>query len=318
MDPAADPGYVAGVLEGEVPWTSADAALQAQGVAARTWSSYKCTQHLLNDGQHGLYDTGAAPYYDEEYWPDNPNNGNLPRMQAMAEATSGQYMTYQGTMIDAEFGSKNGDPTGDWTGSGYPYLVQVQDPVSTAEPCNCNCVGLGQVGAEHWAAGNDPTAANPLHPVWSTYLQILTHYYTGFDVVNASGTFFTPGYRWLPLSVGWSDGDQNVGAASHTLLPGDTYTINLTVQNAGTSAWSPGNFALGWLPINGILATVGSTVEPGATVTLQFSWTIPSTSGGPFQFEMYYLTPGGWYSFRGQDPSWPVYPSGLCITQPCG
>jgi hypothetical protein len=228
-------------------------------------------------------------------------------------------MTYQGTMIDAEYRPQNGDPTSGV--AGYPYLVGVADPVSTADGCwypSLGCEGLSQYGAWYWAAATDDTQDNAWHPVWSDYRQILTHYYTGINVVNASGTFFTPGYRWLPLSVSWSDGDQNVGVASHTLLPGDTYTINLTVQNAGTSAWSPGNFALGWLPINGILATVGSTVEPGATVTLQFSWTIPSTSGGPFQFEMYYLTPGGWYSFRGQDPSWPVYPSGLCITQPCG
>lgn len=236
--------YLPGVLIGEVApgpggiasWH--DESLRALAIAARNWSSYFCHKHTLGNGELGLYDSSRAPYYDQEYWPENPNvsDADKIRYQQRVSDTEGIHMTYQLVIFDAQYRADNGNPTQSWedVGTGYMYLKSVPDPVSIAPPMTGP--GFSQIGSHRWASGTDPTPDDQYHPQWTTYAQILVHYYTGIHIRDAAGGYVTPNYRWNML-------EHNTPA---NLIEGYRYPFTVTIQNTSTENWTEGNYSLGY------------------------------------------------------------------------
>ena len=165
-------------------------------------------------------------------------------------STSGQYLSYNGEAIDAEFGSDMQDRTQtEHLNPGDPpvdpfvpkaYLTGVEDPISTASCFNNSSgghdYGMSQRGAIRWSLGNEcPTGTGAVWPItWTDYRQILVHYYTGIDILNADGNKVAPDDRWNLL---WHDS---------ATFDGSTYAININLQNTSTSNWAANEIILGY------------------------------------------------------------------------
>ncbi|MGN6783224.1 MAG: SpoIID/LytB domain-containing protein [Marmoricola sp.] len=109
--------YLRGVVPAEMPASWLPAALQSQAIAARTYAL-----RLMRDNARGPYDTcdtTACQVYA------GPGAAQPSTDQAIA-ATRGQYLTYQGVPILAQFGSSNGGQTS--AGPPHDYLVSQADP----------------------------------------------------------------------------------------------------------------------------------------------------------------------------------------------
>jgi stage II sporulation protein D len=123
--------YLGGVVTQEMPasWgDTAPAALQAQAIAARTYTlaSLRPTQTF------DLYDDTRSQVY-------NGVAGEDPRGLAAVAATAGQVVTYQGKLITAFYFSTSGGHTEDGSNvfpsaTPQPYLVGVPDPFDTLSP----------------------------------------------------------------------------------------------------------------------------------------------------------------------------------------
>lgn len=101
-----------------------------------------------------------------------------------------------------DFGSDMKDSTNTYIdgagNSSLPYLTGIEDPISTlcGSTTNSNGWGMSQKGANRWALGNQcanqfdsQTYGESLWPIkWTDYRQILVHYYTGIDILNAVAT----------------------------------------------------------------------------------------------------------------------------------
>ena len=127
-------------------------------------------------------------------------------------STSGQYLSYNGEAIDAEFGSDMQDRTQtEHLNPGDPpvdpfvpkaYLTGVEDPISTASCFNNSSgghdYGMSQRGAIRWSLGNEcPTGTGAVWPItWTDYRQILVHYYTGIDILDGNDNHVAPDDRW--------------------------------------------------------------------------------------------------------------------------
>jgi len=75
-----------------------------------------------------------------------------------------------------------------------------------------------------------------------------------------------------------------------TMAPGNVYPVSVTMQNTGSTTWSPGSVSLGsqnpvdntaWGPSR---VALPSSVAPGASVTFSFNVTAPSAVG-PYNFQ---------------------------------
>lgn len=131
--------YLPCVLAGEMPASFEPEALRAQAVAARTYIMYcmkgRSQRHPEADvcsdascceaytGQDELRELWGERY--EEYWS---------KMVAAVVETDGQYLSYEGSPIQAVFHSSSGGRTeeGGALWSSIPYLVSVESP-ETAE-----------------------------------------------------------------------------------------------------------------------------------------------------------------------------------------
>ena len=242
VHPDLETDYLVGVLEGEMAPISTisrwdDQALETGSVAIRTWSAYWCHKHTLTNMPYGtiqgLYDTSNPPYDDQEYHPGH--GGDTLRYSQQITATQGIYLSYNGTLIDAQYRARNGDPTNPlenpYTRASYPYLRSVRDPVAAAESrsqSDGQSVGLAQNGSHYWASGHDPTPNDPLHPRWSHYEQILAHYYTRIHLRDGNGSQLTSAYRWNALQI---------NNAPTQVPPGHTSYVSVWVQNTGTASW---------------------------------------------------------------------------------
>lgn len=163
--------YVAGVLEGEMSgpswnglissggWPSP--ALKAQAIAARTWGWRWDQKRLLSNGQRGVWDCES----DQVYWPGH--SGQQANYNAISNSTAGIWISYTGSVIDAQYRAANGDPT---LSGPQPYLASVPDPVEagTARCCGSLSYGMSQEGAGLWGRNH---AVN--------YSWMLRHYYPG-------------------------------------------------------------------------------------------------------------------------------------------
>ncbi len=119
--------YLRGVVPRESPSSWPPAALQAQSVAARTYSAYK--RSLSSGRSFDVYDTtsdqvyGGVAYYTSAT--SSPVVLEAASTDAAIAATGGQVRTYGGALILAQFSSSNGGYTSD---GGQPYLRAARDP----------------------------------------------------------------------------------------------------------------------------------------------------------------------------------------------
>lgn len=162
--------YVRGIAEAS---NSAPVEYQkAQAVAARTYAVY----NMLHQTKHA----------DEPYYLDNTSNDQVykgyeleQRAEDWAQAareTARQVLTYEDEVIVAPYFSQSDGRTRSWEevwgGEGYPWAVSVDDP---------GCEGLDLEGH---GVGMSGTGAVYLAERGQVYTEILTHYYTGVDLVT--------------------------------------------------------------------------------------------------------------------------------------
>ena len=214
------------VIENDPPTLQ---SLQAQAVAARSVAAWKLS--LTSGYMDNSIDYQVFIPYAYEYF-NNPGNRELVKslIAQAVSSTNGQYLSFEGTIIDAEFGS---DMLGNSSNEGKDYLIGVEDPISTtcgAED-NSNRWGMSQLGAYRWSRGNQCATASdgdqPWPVRWTDYRQILAHYYTGIDFLNGSGAKFAPDYRWNLLH---HDAPQEMPA-------GQMRKITLHIQNTSAFDW---------------------------------------------------------------------------------
>jgi len=249
-------------------------AFKAQAVAARTFASWKAVNleytyyppngdppeggngHINNSTQYQVFIPGS---YNES----QAANKSL-ILQAISD-TQGQYLSFlpdgfagDGTRktIDAEFGSEAGNQTEPEPGKDYMITVQEPNfqPSSNSTICettrNYSGKGMSQRGAIRWARGNTcPDGTGTKWSVtWTDYRQILAHYYTGIDILNASGGKVAPDDRHLFI-MGGNYGYGNSDTSNGMLFLGDFITgqidrvlpyYQFRPVNVGESlAWSP-------------------------------------------------------------------------------
>lgn len=109
--------YLRGVVPAEMPASWLPSALQAQAIAARTYAL-----RLMQDNAHAPYDTCDTTSCQVYAGPDAAQ----PTTDEAIAATRGQYLTYQGVPILAQFGSSDGGRTS--AGPPHDYLVSQADP----------------------------------------------------------------------------------------------------------------------------------------------------------------------------------------------
>jgi SpoIID/LytB domain protein len=115
--------YLRGVVPLESPTSWPLASLQAQAVAARSYTAYKL-DHVRAEAAYDICDTTACQVYGG----DNAFNDSSDRAVA---TTAGVIRSYAGKAILAEFSASNGG----WTTSGQvPYLPAKADPYDGAVP----------------------------------------------------------------------------------------------------------------------------------------------------------------------------------------
>ena len=218
-------------------------AVYAQAIAARSFAHYI----VILDGyvENSIADQVFVPYTFEYFvgprYPDNPaapcQSGNLTaNQQAVCNALSSRYYI-------APYGSNqpantefNSDMFGETQSGSETYLKSVQDPISTTcdsiDPFYGNNRGMSQEGASRWARGNqcamEESGNQPWPVTWTDYRQILVHYYTGIDILNASGSKVAPDDRWNLL---WHN-------APAVMTAGQPYDISLKLQNTSTWDWT--------------------------------------------------------------------------------
>ena len=119
--------YLRGVVPRESPSSWPAAALQAQSVAARTYSAYK--RAYSTGRSFDVYDTTSDQVYGGAAYYATAASAPLPLEAATTDAaiavTGGQVRTYGGALILAQFSSSNGGFTAD---GGEPYLRAAPDP----------------------------------------------------------------------------------------------------------------------------------------------------------------------------------------------
>jgi hypothetical protein len=223
-------------------------ALKAQVLAARTVATWKAitpgqyygqSNYINNSTDYQVFIPGSYDSYK------NPNDPAAAQQiqgwisQAVSE-TQGQYLSYNGSdeTIDAEFG-------GDFIGQSVPegsksYLISIQDPISTTCANNIyNGWGMSSAGAIRWSRGNQcATEQNTPWPIkWDDYRQILVHYYTGIDILDANGAKVAPDDRWNLL---WH-------SIPSQMSSGSSYSVDLWLQNTSTTEWTDAKLGYQWI-----------------------------------------------------------------------
>lgn len=125
--------YLVKVLLAEVPASFEAEALKAQAVAARTYAG----KARETGGKHGdgsvCTSSGCCQAYlePEDYLKQGGTEEGIDAIRAAVLATSGQYLQYEGELIEATYFSCSGGSTETalavW-GSDYPYLQAVDSP----------------------------------------------------------------------------------------------------------------------------------------------------------------------------------------------
>lgn len=131
--------YLIGVLAGEMPVSYEIEALKAQAVAARTYTLRKIETN--KNQEYDLQDTTSDQVYlDLEYLKDSWGKNfekNIKKIKQAITETSGEYLTYDGQIIQAFFFSTSSGKTEnckDVFGSDLPYLVSVSSSWDISSP----------------------------------------------------------------------------------------------------------------------------------------------------------------------------------------
>lgn len=161
--------YVKGVVPSEWFPSWDQESLKAGCVAARSYGWYKVLHPRYPDIGADVSDTTATQVYRDSRQ-DSTNRA--------ADATRGQVITYNGTVINAEYSAENSDPT---TAGPFPYQPSVSDPVCAGQPRNGHGRGLCQWGSQRWATGAPGSNGG------KTYDWILNHYYGSAAQLQTAG-----------------------------------------------------------------------------------------------------------------------------------
>lgn len=119
--------YLRGVVPSEMPSSWASAALEAQAIAARSYA-------LRSRNPSAPYDV----YADTRSQAYGGVRAEAPASTAAVTATTGEALTYGGSVVQAYFAASDGGYTESvqnvWGGSPTPYLTGVPDPFDTISP----------------------------------------------------------------------------------------------------------------------------------------------------------------------------------------
>jgi stage II sporulation SpoD-like protein/WD40 repeat protein len=247
--------YVSYVVPIEASPSNPAEKLKAQAVASRTYAWQRIN---------------PANPYDVTDWTDTQAMCDLradPRTDAATNATAGQYIAYNGGLISALYAAESSDPTKSCPfGGGCQYLQAVDDPVSFGQKRNGHGGGLSQNGATRWAQSYG----------WS-YIQILTHYYTGVTIEGPTnfGSLVAPWQNWYVTS----NRARIIGNASN----GSTFNIfasgvGLNKTQVATSTLLT-SLDLGTLPeqaLGSLVMTGNLTTTSVTTLTLGIDRTPPT------------------------------------------
>ena len=339
--------YLLDVVPQELPPYYHPTAVQAQAIAARTYAYWHINQgSTINNS---ISYQAFIPYKFESLppatFPDNPSDpcasSNLNTDQrivcgAVAPRYYISYGTYPNDDLPAftEFTGDVYDHTISHPQQGtlYPYLLGVDNPISTA--CDANNYGhyrgMSQEGASRWARGNQCSYATqgdmPWNVRWERAEQILVHYYTGVHIRDATGTRLTPEYRWNPLNIDWGTPDNR----PPIMYYGGSYPVTVQVQNTSIYDWpiDGQSWALfyhwakagfGEMASGNRAWTTGDMPkgDPPYTFSLTIN-DIPNWGPGAYtlKFDMLLFTYGGTYWFS-TTYGWPTYDVGICVDGPC-
>lgn len=131
--------YITGVLAGELPITFSEEAFKAQAVAARSYVLKKMNYNKEND--YDVVDTVSDQVYlDSTYlksvW-KNKYIEKINKIKKVVIATTGEYLTYEGNIIDAFFFSTSAGYTEnseDVFSNTVPYLRSVKSEWDKSSP----------------------------------------------------------------------------------------------------------------------------------------------------------------------------------------
>jgi SpoIID/LytB domain protein len=307
--------YLRGVVPRESSSSWKPAALQAQAIAARSYSSYK-RAHAPSGQSFDICDTtqcqvygGAAIWSGSTRTPLEPASTD----DAIA-ATAGVIRTYQGGAIFSEFSASNGG----WsTDGGVPYLVAQRDDWD----------GAVQNSVHSWTATLSAAQLQARYPSIGTLQRIRVTQRDGNgewggrvkQVVlegvdgNGAATSVTTTGAGVYNANSWpahSDGLRSswwvvAGDTTSTVVSQDpaptlvrspgvsTATVNVTVQNSGSTTWSTSDLALvvsspagqadplvGGSSTPGVYTGSAATVAPGEQATFSFALTGDGVSPG--------------------------------------
>ncbi len=319
--------YVTGVLwqeiapVGDVPNWPAE-SIKAMAIAARTLGYNWCGIEFDAETGHRIMDDNNKQHYNP-HRPDSAiSAAEKERYRRIAETTIGVYMTYGEDDFDAKYRSYTGSYT--LEDEPAPPHRSVEDPVG-ANYDPIRSPGMAQINAAYWASGHDPTPNDRFHPRWSSYLQILTHYYTEIHLKDEGGNQLTPAYRWVPLSVDWHTADNRAPIMYHD----QSYEVTFRVQNSGTTVW-PGTGQIylwyhGWDQARGQNHTQSLTqaADPGEVVeeTITLYPPVAPCPGTPYRlrFEMFLVGDHGDIGFSENETGRPrfTYDVTVCVDGPC-
>ncbi len=218
--------YLRDVIPQEMsPGTHHALAVQAQAVAARTYAYWHIQQ-----GSQINNSTQFQAFIPRKY-------DSLPAAQRAIIDTAVQDRHYlsQTTNDNPLFAEFFADiPLRTLNGS-FPYLIAVQDPISShpAVTQQGHGHGLSQNGASRWAFGNRSYLGtlDPWSVTWTARDQILTHYYTGIHIrdANNGNAILTPERRFNALYLNW--------ARPPAFPNGICNRIMVWLHNTGTGEW---------------------------------------------------------------------------------
>ena len=131
--------YIKGVVAGEMPATFELEALKAQAVASRSYAMYQMT--ATKDKEYDVLNTTANQVYltDQELkenWKEE-YPGKINKIKEAINETSGEYLTYEGKVINAMFFSTSVGATENSEEvfvSALPYLRSVDSKWDEASP----------------------------------------------------------------------------------------------------------------------------------------------------------------------------------------
>ena len=131
--------YIIGVVSGEMPASFDIEALKAQAVASRSYALTKMMQNMKNE--YDVVDTISNQVYQDDdtlksKW-QSSYDANIAKIKEAVFSTRGEYLTYNGEVVNAFFFSTSTGKTENcneiWGGD-LPYLVSVDSTWDIESP----------------------------------------------------------------------------------------------------------------------------------------------------------------------------------------